>query len=162
MRPVTLVVLVLAASVVAPAALASGHLSEAEVTRRADAIASQLRCPVCQNLSVKDSPSSVAAAFHARVRELVRAGRSDQQIKAFFVARYGDWILLSPPRRGIALAVWLAPLLVLLIGALVVFTAVRRWTRHGRELDRAAAVDPDAFAEAQRRRSALERGETAP
>lgn len=162
MRLVTFLLLMLAGSVVAPAALASRHLSEAEVTRRAGAIASQLRCPVCQNLSVKDSPSSVSAAFRARVRELVRAGRSEQQIKAFFVARYGDWILLSPPRRGIGLAVWLAPLLILLIGALVVFSAVRRWTRHGRELDRAATADPGAFAEARRRLAALERREASP
>lgn len=162
MRLVALSLLVLVGSALAPSALASQHLPEAELTRRADAIASQLRCPVCQNLSVKDSPSSVSVAFRARVRELVRAGRSEQEIKAFFVARYGDWILLSPPRRGIALVVWLAPLLVLLIGALVVVSAVRRWTRHGRELDRAAAADPGAFAEARRRLSALERREAAP
>lgn len=154
--------LLLAGLLIPAGAPANRHLSEAEITRRADAIASQLRCPVCQNLSVKDSPSSVAAAFRARVRELVRAGRSEPQIKTFFVARYGDWILLSPPRRGIALAVWLAPLLILLTGALTVAAAVRRWTRQGRALDEVAAANPDALAGARSRLSALERDEAVP
>jgi cytochrome c-type biogenesis protein CcmH len=105
---------------------------EAEVERRTDAIAAALRCPVCQNLSVKDSPSDVAASFDARIRELVREGKSDEEVKDFFVARYGEWILLSPPKHGIGLAVWLAPLLALVAGLALAGVAVARWTRRAR------------------------------
>ncbi|MGH3113282.1 MAG: cytochrome c-type biogenesis protein, partial [Gaiellaceae bacterium] len=71
---------------------AGGRPGEQEVDRRVAALTAELRCPVCQNLSVKDSPSDVAASFQARVRELVRAGKSDAEVMDFFVARYGEWI----------------------------------------------------------------------
>jgi cytochrome c-type biogenesis protein CcmH len=125
-----LALVLLAAVAIAPPAGARSH--DQEVERRVAAIASELRCPVCQNLSVKDSPSDVAASFRARIRELVRAGKSDQEVKDFFVARYGEWILLSPPRRGIGLAVWLAPALALAAGLALAATAVVRWTRRAR------------------------------
>lgn len=73
------------------------RLSSVEIERRTDALAAQLRCPVCQQLSVRDSPSRVSRMFRGRIRDLVAQGRSDDQVRAFFVARYGEWILLSPP-----------------------------------------------------------------
>lgn len=117
------------------AAGAAAGQKKADVDRRADALAAELRCPVCQNLSVRDSPSDVAAAFRARIRELVIAGRSDGEIRDFFVARYGEWILLSPPRRGIALAVWLAPALALGAGLLAAFAAIAVWRRRGQRAE---------------------------
>lgn len=103
--------------------------AQTDVDRRVSAIAAGLRCPVCQNLSVQDSPSDVAASFRARIRELVLAGRSDREIEEFFVARYGEWILLSPPRQGIALAVWLVPALGLSAGLLAALAAIAAWRR---------------------------------
>lgn len=128
-----LALLLASGALAAPLASASSH-EQSPVERRVAALAAQIRCPVCQNLSVKDSPSEVATSFRDRIRELVRAGRSDAEIKAFFVARYGDWILLSPPKRGIGLAVWLAPALLLGLGLAVATTSIVRWTRRGREL----------------------------
>lgn len=122
----------LAAAVVLALALilsAAPGRAQADVDRRVASIAAELRCPVCQNLSVQDSPSDVAASFRARIRELVLSGRSDQEVKDFFVARYGEWILLSPPRRGIALAVWLAPALALGAGILAAAVAIAAWRR---------------------------------
>ncbi|MGH2989610.1 MAG: cytochrome c-type biogenesis protein, partial [Solirubrobacterales bacterium] len=125
-----LAVVLLAAFVATPAW--GARSGDQEVERRVAALAAELRCPVCQNLSVKDSPSDVAASFRARIRELVRAGKSDQEVKEFFVARYGEWILLSPPKSGISLAVWLAPLLSVLAGLALAAVAVVRWTRRAR------------------------------
>lgn len=105
-----------------------------DVDRRVDSLAAQLRCPVCQNLSVKDSPSDVAASFRARIRQLVLRGKSDDEVKEFFVARYGEWILLEPPRRGAGVAVWLAPGLALAGGLVLAAFAVVRWTRRARLL----------------------------
>ena len=63
-------------------------------------VASQLRCVVCQNLSVADSPSEMATQMRAVVKERLAAGESPEQVVRYFVDKYGEWILLSPPRRG--------------------------------------------------------------
>lgn len=161
-RPALMLALAaLAAQAAAPGLALAQAPSQSRVDRRVDAVAAQLRCPVCQNLSVRDSPSDVAASLRARIRDLVLAGRSDAQIKAFFVARYGNWILLSPPRRGIGLAVWLAPLLLLSAGLATVMVAVRRWTARARQLDEVAAQRPEAMARARAALVAAERREDA-
>ncbi len=155
MRPRLLILaLVLAAGAPSAGIAASPEAaSEARVVR----LAAQLRCPVCQNLSVKDSPSKVSLAFRRRIRDLVEEGRSDEQIRAFFVARYGDWILLEPPKRGIALAVWLAPGLLLAAGLALVGLTVRRWALRGRQLQIAARAQPDALDRARSRLAIIER-----
>lgn len=79
---------------------------------RVEAIATELRCPVCQGLSVADSPSSTAQQIRRQIEQLLRDGRSADQIKEHFAARYGDWILLSP-RPQLA---WLVPPLTLAAG----------------------------------------------
>jgi len=96
------------------------------------AIASELRCVVCQNLSVADSPSEMANQMRALVRERLAAGDSPAQVRQYFVERYGDWILLSPPRRGFTLLVWVAPLVAVVLGLGLVALLLRRWTRRPR------------------------------
>lgn len=136
---------------------ASARADDASATdRRVAALARELRCPVCQNLSVEDSPSRVAAKFRARIRELVVAGRSDDQIREYFVARYGQWILLSPPRQGIGLALWATPLVLLVAGLAVVLLVVRRWSARSRALAAYVAQDPAALDRARRRLDELE------
>jgi len=92
-------------------------------------VASQLRCVVCQNLSVADSPSEMASQMRVIVRERLAAGQTPAQVRQYFVERYGDWILLSPPRRGFTLLVWLAPLAAVVVGVAIVAVLVVRWTR---------------------------------
>lgn len=140
-----------------PGAAVAATQTPAEIERRTDALAGELRCPVCQQLSVRDSPSRVAQTFRERIRELVAEGRSDADVRAFFVARYGDWILLSPPRRGIGLAVWLIPPVVLAAGVALVVIAVRRWTLRAARLARAGAARPDAVASVRGRVEAIEK-----
>ncbi len=93
------------------------------------AVASQLRCPVCQGLSIEDSPSELSQQMRALVKEQLRAGKSPAEVKHYFVSKYGDWILLSPPARGVDLLVYALPLLALAGGAAFVGIAVRRWSR---------------------------------
>ena len=164
MRRAALIVLLLLAALAAPALAGERPSSSARdgVSERVSALAGELRCPVCQNLSVRDSPSGVAASFRARIRELVLEGRSDQEVRDFFVARYGEWILLSPPRRGIGLLVWVAPALVIALGLGAVALAVSRWTRRARAAAAVAAEDPAALARARARLEHLEREELAP
>jgi cytochrome c-type biogenesis protein CcmH len=92
-------------------------------------IASELRCVVCQNLSVADSPSEMAAQMRAIVRERLAAGDSPEQVREYFVERYGEWILLAPRRRGFNLVVWGFPIAAVALGLVTVSVLLRRWTR---------------------------------
>jgi cytochrome c-type biogenesis protein CcmH len=93
---------------------------------RVQHLGKELRCAVCQGLSVADSPSSMARAQLDKIRELVSAGKSDQEVRDYFVARYGEWVLLQPKAEGINLLVWLGPVALLLGGGFVIYRQVRR------------------------------------
>ncbi len=93
---------------------------------RVQTLGKELRCAVCQGLSVADSPSSMARAQLDKIRELVSAGKSDQEVREYFVARYGEWVLLQPKAEGFNLFVWLGPVVLLLGGGFVIYRQVRR------------------------------------
>jgi len=92
------------------------------------ALASQLRCPVCQGLSIEDSPSELSQQMRALVRDQLRAGKSPDEVKRYFVSKYGEWILLSPPAHGVNTLIYALPLAALTFGGILVALAVRRWT----------------------------------
>jgi cytochrome c-type biogenesis protein CcmH len=92
-------------------------------------VAAQLRCVVCQSLSVADSPSETAHEMKGIIRERLAAGESPEQVRAYFVEKYGNWILLSPPRQGFNLLVWVVPFAGLGLGLVLVLLVVRRWSR---------------------------------
>ncbi len=96
---------------------------------RAHDIAAVLRCPVCQGLSVADSPSPTAKAIYDDVRHRVDAGESDASIKAYYVTHYSQWILLQPETSGIGALVWILPVTALLLGVGGLALAFRRWGR---------------------------------
>ena len=104
-------------------------------------VAAQLRCVVCQNLSVADSPSEMASQMRAVVRERLAAGETPEQVIRYFVDKYGEWILLSPPRRGFTLLVWIMPAIGVIVGVGVVILLVRSWTRRRPATPR-SALDP--------------------
>ena len=93
--------------------------------QRVDRIAAELRCPVCQGLSVQDSPSETARAMKDLVAKRVAEGRTDDEIRAEFQRSYGDWILLSPPLLSASGLVWLAPLAAIVAGALFALDRTR-------------------------------------
>jgi len=106
--------------------LAAGPAAAKDLDARAAAIAARLRCPVCQNESVADSPAELAAQMRMLIREKLAAGETDKQIVDYFVSKYGAWILLDPPRSGLLWLLWLAPALALFGGAYVAVSYLRR------------------------------------
>jgi cytochrome c-type biogenesis protein CcmH len=95
---------------------------------RTSAVAAELRCPVCQGLSIQDSPSELAQSMRSLVRDQLAAGNSPDEVKAYFVSKYGEWILLAPKARGFNVLAYALPVLVVLCGGAVIIVAVRRWT----------------------------------
>jgi cytochrome c-type biogenesis protein CcmH len=76
---------------------------------RVAALGSRIRCPVCQGEAIADSPSETAQSMMEIVEEQVAAGASDGEIVAYFEARYGEFVVLDPPFRGLTLVLWLLP-----------------------------------------------------
>ena len=93
---------------------------------RVQKLGKQLRCAVCQGMSIADSPASMARAQLDKVRALVSEGKSDEEIRSYFVERYGEWVLLQPQAHGINWLVWLGPLALLLIGLGVIVRQVQK------------------------------------
>lgn len=102
--------------------------TDSALEARTSAVASQLRCPVCQGLSIQDSPSDLSRSMRAVVRDQLAQGKSPDEVKAYFVSKYGEWILLQPKASGFNLLAYAVPLLVVIGGGLVILFAVRRWT----------------------------------
>ena len=112
-------------------------------------VAAQLRCVVCQSLSVADSPSETAHQMKDIIRERLAAGESPEQVRAYFVEKYGTWILLSPPRQGFNLLVWVVPFVGLGLGLVLVLIVVRRWS-HRPAAPPAPPLDPAMRARIRR------------
>jgi cytochrome c-type biogenesis protein CcmH len=89
------------------------------------ALTHELRCMQCQNEALADSPVDLAADLRREVRDMLLAGKSDQDVRDFMVARYGDFILFRPRFAPKTAWLWLAPGVLLLIGAFVSWRIVR-------------------------------------
>jgi len=124
-----LAALLLLVSAAASAAPAPGTLADPAQEARARALQRELRCMVCQGESIDESNAPLAADLRALVRAHIQAGESDDQIKQFFVARYGDVILMQPPFDANTYALWLTPFLVLIAAAGVAMWVVVRAAR---------------------------------
>jgi cytochrome c-type biogenesis protein CcmH len=127
-RLTLLFVLLLAAGA---AALAQEPLvfDDAAQEERYNALTLELRCTVCQNQSLADSDAPLAQDLRAEIYEMMMAGRSDDEIKTFMIERYGDFVLYRPPMQGNTLALWILPIFLLLVGAVIVFFTVRNRNR---------------------------------
>lgn len=125
-----LLVLALGAVVIAlwSFVLLSNPLPETLDARVQD-VASQLKCPVCQGESVASSPSQLAQQMRADIRQRLQSGQSEQEVIAYYVSRYGQQIVWSPQWQGFSLLAWLAPIGLLLGGALLLGLTLRGWHR---------------------------------
>jgi cytochrome c-type biogenesis protein CcmH len=127
MRLIRHLALVVAASLCLGAASEpSERLADPVQEARAKALFSQVRCVVCQNESIDDSQADLAADLRKIVRTEVAQGRNDRQIKAYLVARYGEFILLKPAFSWGNAALWLVPFAIVGLGGLALLIQARR------------------------------------
>ena len=129
-------ILILFLVLMSPAALAVVEsdkeplvFESAEQEERYNDLTLELRCLVCQNQNLADSDAPLAQDLRKEIFDMMQAGRSDDEIKTFMVERYGDFVLYRPPMQGNTLALWVLPLVILLVGAIGVFFTVRNRNR---------------------------------
>lgn len=108
------------------------------------AISSELRCLVCQNQTIADSHAELAVDLRAQVREMLQAGKTDQQITEYMTARYGDFVLYRPPFKPATALLWIGPAAMVLIGLGALFVVLRRRSRLA--ADQFEPEDPDSIA----------------
>lgn len=122
-------------------------LSGDELAATAKQLAGKLRCPVCQALSVADSPTLSAQAIYGEVEEFLAQGYTRAQVLGYFEQSYGEFILLEPKAEGFNLLVWIAPALALLAGLFLITRLGRGSSARG-----ASAADEDDELESYRER----------
>ncbi len=110
---------------------------------RMQKIAVELRCLVCQNQTIADSPAGLSDDLRREIREQLQRGASDEQVVQYMTDRYGDFIRYRPPVKGSTMALWVGPLLLLVLGVAVLVIALRRRARLAPE-----RFDPDDDDEA--------------
>ena len=122
---------------VATLAAAQGTHTPADsiLEARTTEIAKELRCPVCQGLSIQDSPSELSQKMRVVVKEQLAAGKTPDEVRAFFISKYGEWVLLAPQARGFNLVAYAAPALLFLAGLAFIVFVVRKWTAAGPDDD---------------------------
>lgn len=110
------------------AAIDTYQFSSVEQEQQYRELTEQLRCPKCQNNSIADSNSIIAADMRTKVYQLQQQGQSRQQIVDYMVARYGNFVTYEPPVTAATLILWGGPALFVLLGAIVVIMRARRRT----------------------------------
>lgn len=150
-RAIAPTVLALAAAVLVAAAAVTwaavgGRGGSDTLQDRVRSVASTLRCPVCQNLSVADSSSDLAREMRASIARDLQAGRSQAEIREAFVEAYGEWVLLAPRPSGAGLFAWAIPFVLLAGGLTGAVVAVHRWMVRARSA-RSAGEEPLSSAD---------------
>ncbi|EDZ98776.1 cytochrome C biogenesis protein [Burkholderia sp. H160] len=97
---------------------------ESGVDARLRRLDESFRCVVCQNQSLADSDAELAADLRAQIRDQVRGGATDEQIRAYMVRRYGDFVLYRPPMKAVTWALWLGPFMALVAGAFAMWRSI--------------------------------------
>lgn len=146
--------------------IAPDTLSDAELDQETAQLAAQLRCPVCRNQSVLESSAELSQQMRREIRQRLAAGDTPAQVKAYFVSRYGEYILLTPPATGVNWLVYVLPVLFVTLGGWYVVRRLRRWSadRAGAAPERRPSAELEGpFSDEERRWLDAEiRGERGP
>ena len=144
--PLKAIILVLLAALItvpnARAVLPDEVLKNPVLETRAREISQDLRCLVCQNQSIDDSNAPLAKDLRVIVRERLTSGDSNEQVFAYLVSRYGNYVLLNPPLQADTFLLWASPFLILVIALSVASLYLRRRP----EFEASDGIEPDAMA----------------
>ena len=130
---------------IAPALAQEAQLADPQLEQRARDLSKEIRCVVCQSQSVADSDSDIAQELRVLIREQIAAGKSDQEIRDYMVARYGDFVLFDPPFKGSTYVLWLGPFAILVLAGIGVAIFFRR-----RAQDPVRALSADEHSRVER------------
>lgn len=108
-------------------AAGAATVDESDLETRTREVAKTLRCTVCQTETVWESGSPFAQEVRANIRDRLQQGQSPEEIRAYFLSRYGDYILMQPPTRGVNWIVWVGPFVLLIVGGLLLYRSLSRW-----------------------------------
>lgn len=112
-----------------PAPLFAVVQDETDLDIQVREIAKTLRCTVCQTENIWESGAPLAQQMRGVIRDRLALGQSKEEIRAYFLSRYGDYILMEPPKHGVNWLIWVAPFLLLLIGGFFLYKEVTHWVR---------------------------------
>jgi len=126
MMRVTILILSFLLTCTAYAIDPGSEFADPELEARFHKLNDEFRCLVCQNQTIADSNAGLAADLREQVKRLLEEGASDEEIVAYMVARYGDFVLYKPPVKSTTWLLWIGPFLLLLIAFLTLIAAVRR------------------------------------
>lgn len=116
-----------------------------ELEKRVRALSQKLRCPMCQNETLADSPAGVAVDLRNQIREQMKAGKSEEEIIAYLTARYGDFVLYEPPVTPTTYLLWFGPFILLIGGLFLLY----RYVKQRRDLIPTAPLSPQERARAE-------------
>ena len=121
-------------------------VEETDIDIQVREIAKTLRCTVCQTENIWESGAPLATQMRDAIRERLIQGQSAEEIHTYFLSRYGDYILMQPPKRGVNWLIWIAPFLLLLIGGFFLYKEVSHWVRNTTlpPQDQPPPLDPQA------------------
>lgn len=105
------------------------EVSETQLDVQVREIAKTLRCTVCQTENIWESGAPLAKQMRDAIRERLKQGQTEPEIRAYFLSRYGDYILMEPPKHGVNWLLWVAPFLLLLVGGLFLYKEVKLWVK---------------------------------
>ena len=144
MKRLLFIVLALCALAAASAKEATPLAEDPVVEQRLIAISEEMRCLVCQNESLAGSRADLAQDLRRELREQIRQGKSDEEIKTYMVSRYGDFVLYRPPLKPVTWLLWGGPFLAMLLGLIVLLRYLRR---------RSSALPSAELSEEERQRA---------
>ena len=112
-----------------PAPYAYRQLEDPRQEARAKALMEELRCLVCQGQSIADSDAELAGDMRSLVRERIKSGESPERVRGWLIERYGNWVSYAPPFAADTAFLWLAPVLLLIVGAWLASRQLKRRRR---------------------------------
>ena len=145
-------------AVVAMVALlaASSAFSDDALDLRLKSLENELRCLVCQNQTLADSNAPLAEDLRREVRDLATGGKTDAEIRAYLVARYGDFVLYKPPIKSTTYVLWFGPFLLLACGAVAWWVLIRRRSRASADAQTPAGASTSGADAVARARALLD------